>query len=759
MKVRSTIVQYFFAFFTLFVLSKNTSAHNGSIEGYVYDDSTKETLIGATVIIAENNMSTTTNTFGKYFFTDLPGGIYNITVSFLGYWPQTIQVNVNDEMTSKVKTYLLQTAISLQDVTVSPENTNSSGTIKALDMKLRPMETSQDALRLVPGLFIAQHAGGGKAEQIYLRGFDIDHGTDISVNVDGIPVNMVSHAHGQGYADLHFLIPETVSSFDFQKGPYDAHYGDFATAGHVNFNTYDVLDKNTVEVSGGQFNTARALVMLNLLNSTEESKKQSAYVAGEFYITDGPFKASQDLLRSNYFGKYKSMIGSDKIFEFSISNFRSQWNASGQVPERAIEDGSIERFGAIDTTEGGNTGRTNVNLEYTKLLDNNTFIKNQFFYTRYYFELYSNFTFFLNDPVNGDEIKQKEKRNLYGYKGCYVKETFLNRFHITQDYGIGFRYDQTINSELSHVKERNIFINPIALGNIDQMDINAYASEAFHFSDAFKMELAARVDYFSFAYNNLLDTVYNYKRVNAGVPSFKINFDYTVSDQLALYLYSGSGFHSNDTRVVVPQSGVQILPGAYGSDFGIKLKPFSKLILNPAVWVLYLEQEFVYVGDEAVVEPSGKTLRRGVDLTVRWELAKWLFADLDMNYTKAEALDAPEGENYIPLAPDLTSIGGLSVRTKGGFTGSIRYRYMKDRPANEDGSVTALGYFVNDLVLGYAAKKYEAGVQIQNLFNVDWNEAQFDTESQLSGELQPVSELHFTPGVPFYAKMTLSYFF
>ncbi len=759
MKVSFTIVQHFFALFILFISIKTTSAHNGSIEGYVYDDSTKETLIGATVIIAENNMSTTTNTFGKYFFTGLPGGDYHLAVSFLGYQTQTILVRVSDEITTEAKTYLLQTAISLQDVTVSPENTNSSNTIKALDMKLRPIETSQDALRLVPGLFIAQHAGGGKAEQIYLRGFDIDHGTDISVNVDGIPVNMVSHAHGQGYADLHFLIPETVSSFEFQKGPYDMHYGDFATAGHVNFNTYDMLDKNTVEISGGEFNTARALVMLNLLNSASDDKKQSAYIAGEFYLSDGPFEASQDFLRSNYFGKYKSMIGSDKIIEFYVSNFWSQWNASGQVPERAIEDGTIDRFGAIDTTEGGNTGRTNLNLEYTKLIDNNTSIKNQIFYTRYYFELYSNFTFFLNDPVNGDEIKQKEKRNLYGYKGSFVKENYLNRFHLTQDYGIGFRYDQTMNSELSHVKERNIFINPLALGNINQINFYAYAAETFHLSDAFTVEVAARANQFSFAYTNLLDSVYNYKQVNAGVPSFKLNFDYIVNDRLAIYFYNGSGFHSNDTRVVVPQSGISILPGAYGSDFGIKFKPFSKLIINPAVWVLYLEQEFVYVGDEAVVEPSGKTLRRGVDLTVRWELAKWLFADLDMNYTKSEALGEPEGENYIPLAPDLTSIGGLSVRTKNGFTGSIRYRYMKDRPANEDGSVTALGYFVNDLVLGYSAKKYEVGVQIQNLFNVDWNEAQFDTESQLPGELQPVSELHFTPGVPFYAKMTLSYFF
>lgn len=744
---------------TIIFSLKFVSAHSGSIEGIVYSSETHQILEGAAVELQGNNLSTVTNSFGKFLIQDLPAGEYFLEVSFLGYASQAMNVIVNEGITSKIDIELSLTNISLSDVTIQPESFSQSNSIKALDIKLRPVETSQDALRFVPGLFIAQHAGGGKAEQIFLRGFDIDHGTDISINVDGIPVNMVSHAHGQGYADLHFLIPETVSSIDFQKGPYDIHYGDFATAGNVNFNTYDVLDNSTIKISAGEFNTLRTVLLLNLINQTSENRKQTAYMAGEFYLSDGPFEASQDFIRSNYFGKYKTIFDDDKILELTLSTFKSQWNASGQIPQRAIEENVISRFGAIDTTEGGNTGRTNVNLEYTKLIDNATIIKNQFYYSRYNFELYSNFTFYLNDSINGDEIKQKEKRNLYGYKGSIIKESEFAGINLTQDYGLGFRYDQTIASELSHVKERAIFLNPIALGDINQSDYYLYASETFHLSEKFTAEAAARIDYFSFAYTNALDTIYSYKQVNTGVPSFKLNFDYVLNNSLSMYFYSGSGFHSNDSRVVVPQNGIEILPSAYGSDLGFKIKPYSKLIVSPAIWILYLEQEFVYVGDEAVLEPSGRTLRKGIDLSLRWEILKWLFADADVNFTNAQSLDATEGENYIPLAPDFTSIGGLTIKMQNGFSGSFRYRYLDERPANEDGSVMAEGYFVNDLVLDYSNTKFEIGIEIQNLFNVEWNEAQFDTETRLKGEIAPVSELHFTPGVPFYAKLNLSYFF
>lgn len=740
----------------LISITQILSAHNGTIQGTVSDRENSAPIEGALIELVETNTTTITNQFGLYTFTDLPEGNYTISISSLGFKTVTESVSVNNTRTTELITLLAQTPIELTAVTIQNKNQSGNNTVTALDIKLRPTENAQDILRLVPGLFIAQHAGGGKAEQIFLRGFDIDHGTDISVNVDGIPVNMVSHAHGQGYADLHFVIPETINSFDFEKGPYNAQYGDFTTAAFVNFKTANTINKSMLKVSAGQYNTARTLLMLDLLDNT---KSQSAYVAGEYYISDGPFTSPQDFVRLNLFGKYHTKISDDKILSITLSTFKSQWNASGQIPLRAIESGEIDRFGAIDDTEGGFTGRTNVNFEFTKLLSNKSSFKNQFYYSRYNFELYSNFTFFLEDSINGDMIKQKEKRNIYGYNSIYSNDGIIGSIKVNSKIGFGLRYDQVMENELSHVKNRSILLDRLAYGNIYQTNANVFISETFQLTKKLSINAAARIDFFNFSYDDLMDSIYNYTSVDDNIATYKLNFDYQLSQNALVYLHNGKGFHSNDTRVVTAQNAIQTLPAAYGSDLGIKFKPYKNLILNPAVWILYLDQEFVYVGDAAVVEAGGKSLRKGFDLSARLQITKWLFLDGDINYTLAEAIGEPENANFIPLAPDLTSIGGITFKLRSGINGSFRYRYMDDRPANEDGSVIAEGYLVNDLVINYTQKQYEFGIEIQNLFNVDWNEAQFDTESRLEFEPEAVSELHFTPGTPFFIKGSFSYFF
>ncbi len=745
-----------FCFILFLFIAQISFAHSGSIEGLIYNSRSAKPIAGALVEIKELKITTLSNQFGKYTFIDIPEGNYSLEISALGFNNIFENISITKSITTNLKSFLIEAPIELQAVTIQSRNATDLNTVNALDIKLRPIESAQDILRLVPGLFIAQHAGGGKAEQIFLRGFDIDHGTDISVNVDGIPVNMVSHAHGQGYADLHFVIPETIQYFDFEKGPYNVQYGDLTTAGFVNFKTANTLDKSMVKVSGGQFNTARTLVMLDLLGN---ETNRSAYVAGEYYVSDGPFISPQDFVRLNLFGKYYATLNNDKIIALTLSTFKSQWNASGQVPERAIESGLIDRFGSIDNNEGGYTGRTNVNLELTKIFDNTSSIKNQIYYSRYNFELYSNFTFFLEDSINGDMIKQKEKRNLFGYEGTYNTEDVIANIPTLTKLGLGLRYDQVMENELSHVANREVLLNRLAFGNIYQTNAHAYISETFDITKQFTVNAALRFDYFNFAYDNLLDSAYLYQEVADHIITYKLNFDYQIAKNTFIYLHNGKGFHSNDTRVVVAQNALQTLPAAYGSDLGVKTKLFNALIINPALWVLYLEQEFVYVGDAAIVEPGGKTLRKGFDLTARWQPLKWLILDGDFNYTMAEALDEPEGSNIIPLAPEFTSIGGVTINLKYGFNGSIRYRYMGDRSANETGSVIAEGYFVNDLLFNYTQKKYELGIEVQNLFNVEWNEAQFDTESRLQFEPEAVSELHFTPGTPFFAKFSAAFFF
>lgn len=734
-------------------------AHNGSIRGSVQDAATKNPLAGAIVTLENTQRQTYTDELGFYQFTNLEAGSYKVIIGFLGYETQTETVDVRDSETSTVRSFLNNTAIDLQTVTISPEPDINQRIISSLDIQLRPTNTSQDILRMVPGLFIAQHAGGGKAEQIFLRGFDIDHGTDISLNVDGMPVNMVSHAHGQGYADLHFLIPETVDRVQFAKGPYYAPYGNLATAGHVGFQTKNAIDKSMIKFQTGQFDTYRAVGLFNLLNNTQATHSQNAYLATEYYFSNGYFDSPQAYDRFSAFFKYNASLSNNTILSATVSSFTSRWDASGQVPERAVNSGLIGRFGAIDDTEGGNTGRTNINFQLSSLLEDGSSIRNQFYYSRYNFELYSNFTFFLNDPVNGDQIKQKENRNLLGYNGSYTRIDNWMGADWQTEIGLNLRYDASKGNELSRTIGRQTITERLAFGDVNEINLGVYLDETVRIGSALTLNAGLRFDQFQFMYVDKLQENYDRKIAAAHVISPKLNAYLTLSNRFQLFANSGYGFHSNDTRVVVAQNGKEILPKALGLEAGFMFKVTPRFLLSASVWNLNLEQEFVYVGDEAVVEPSGETNRRGVDVAGRWQLLNWLFADFDVNYTFARAADAPEDEDFIPLAANITSIGGLTFESKSGLNGSLRYRYIGDRPANEDNSVIAEGYFLMDAVLNYTKPKFEFGFFIQNLLDRDWKEAQFDTESRLFNEVNPVSEIHFTPGTPFNLNVHFSYFF
>ncbi len=673
-----------------------------------------------------------------------------LKTSHLGYEPQT---HIIASLEKPLNMVFIEKAIALEEVVVSPR-LDALNLITDIDIQTNPVNSSQDILRQVPGLFIGQHAGGGKAEQIFLRGFDIDHGTDIAISVDGMPANVVSHAHGQGYADLHFVIPETVDRIDFGKGTYYADKGNFNTAGYVDFKTKKNLDYSSIKLEGGQFNTARILGMFNLVNN----KKHSSYVALEYLTTDGAFDSPQNFDRINVFGKYTARVTATDHVSLTLSHFRSQWDASGQVPQRAIDDGSIGRFGAIDDTEGGNTNRTNVMIEYNKILDDKRFVKNTLYYSNYNFELYSNFTFFLDDSINGDQIKQYENRNIFGASSEY-NELFSGKgFDGNFQFGISLRADQSNNNELSHTLNRQQTLESISLGDIRETNLGAYVNANFNFGK-FTINPGVRVDYFDFNYNDALVPTYNTQHANKAIVSPKLNLLFNYSRQLQLYVKAGKGFHSNDTRVVVAQNGKKILPAAYGFDAGFIWKPIPRLFINTAYWYLFLEQEFVYVGDAGIVEPSGKTQRQGAELSIRYQPLDWLFVNLDANYTHARSVEEMEGENFIPLAPDFTLKGGFNVMLPFNLYGGMHVRHINDRPANEDNSIVAEGYTVVDMNVGYKWKRFNFGVQIQNLFNTQWNETQFATESRLRNETTPVEEIHFTPGTPFYIKGSIEYRF
>jgi outer membrane receptor protein involved in Fe transport len=734
------------------------SGHNISIRGLVLDQSTNTPLPGATVQLLNTLQITTTNQLGIYTFADLPEGKYALKISFLGYEQNQLTVTVGNQQAAEVITRLESGTVELAEVSIAASPDKPLNLIPAVDLQLRPLQNAQEILRLIPGVVMAQHAGGGKAEQVFLRGFDIDHGTDIMLTVDGMPVNMVSHAHGQGYADLHFLIPETVQQVDFGKGPYRADKGNFATAGYAEFTTRRALEKNLVKLEAGTFHTWRGLGMFNLLGKKARQQQQNAYLASEYLFRQGYFDSPQHLRRLNLMGQYQGVFKQSTILHASLSAFRSSWDASGQIPQRAVRNGSIGRFGAIDDTEGGQTARYSGNMTLEKSFRHNTFLRHQAYFIRYDFELFSNFTFFLLDPVHGDQLRQRENRSLSGYQGSYQTESTMLGRPLRHELGLGGRYDRINGSELSHTLNRHTTLARIQEGKVRELNTFAYLHETWHITANLRVNAALRFDHLLFYYRGLLAADVPRARASSQQLSPKLNVTYAWSPRLQVYVHSGMGYHSNDSRVSA--AGARgALAAARGLDVGLIFKPADRLLLQAALWRLDMSQELVYVGDAGVVEPRGKTRRYGLDLSLRAQLHEYVFADTDLNLARPRFRQAAREAGYIPLAPTLSCNGGLSYRRPQGLNASLRYRLLSARPANEANTLRAEGYLLADAVVSYTLKNFEWKLTGENLCNSPWKEAQFETESRLKEEQQAVTEIHFTPGTPFSLRAGVAYSF
>lgn len=702
-------------------------------------------LVGAHILNSQSGSHAHADVDGKFTLDQYTLGD-TLIISYIGYHSgQYVTNKVNENHHIKLD----EKNISLDAIVIKPGLT-ATNMFTDIDLQINPVKSSQEILQTVPGLFISQHAGGGKAEQIFLRGFDLDHGTDIQITVDGLPVNMVSHAHGQGYSDLHFVIPELVDNVDFAKGPYYADKGNFSTAASVDFNLKESVDDNLVKAELGQFGHQRLAGVFNVM----DVGKHKAYIASELLFSDGPFESPQNLSRTNIFGRYVLDNQKSKII-FTASHFNSTWDASGQIPWRAVNDGSITRFGAIDDTEGGTTSRTNVSLDIRSMIDANSFINNKFYFSKYDFNLYSNFTFFLNDPVNGDQIRQHEDRSILGFQTDYSKSISWGPGQLLFKHGIGLRYDNVDDNILSRTKLRFTNLGTIRDGDVAETNFYAFSSAQLEWSQ-WLINLGLRYEYFKFGYIDKMNSAYDLLSANNTQILPKLNVIYSPSSQVQLYFKAGKSFHSNDSRVVLDGSELQSLPSAWGTDIGTIWKPIPRVMINTALWYLRSDQEFIYVGDEGIVEPNGRTERKGVDLSLRYQISKYWFSHLDATYSHARTLDDPEGQNFIPLAPDKTLTAGIDYKSRKGLYGGIRLKYLSDRPGIEDNSIQIEGFNIVDANLGYQKKNFDISIAIQNLFDSEWAETQFVTESRLANEPEPVEEIHFIPGTPFNIRTTLA---
>jgi len=742
-----------------------------SASGRVIDAATGEPLELAALRDLHTGTAGLTDHQGHFSLPVTPGDSLWITISFIGYQPQKARIAAG---TANTVIALERSALDLRSVTITGHTgANAFHTLSRIDLDMQPARSAQDLLRLVPGLFIAQHQGGGKAEQIFLRGFDADHGTDVNISVDGVPVNMVSHAHGQGYADLHFLIPETVSNYDFGKGPYYSDKGDLATAGYVSYNTINVPEKNMLKIEGGQFQTGRIMGLISLLGQTAKARGQNAYLAGDgLYSNGGPFSLPQHFNRLNLFAKFNTPVGAVSRLSLSAGFMDSRWRASGEIPNRAVAEGYIEnRWGALDSAQGGITSRVYGNAMLTTFPGKDVKMENQVWYSHYDFDLISNFTFFYYYPLTGDEFRQDERRDLAGTNSTITGTATLGSTAFTTTAGIGSRFDFINPSELDHTLNGKV-LDPLQLGRTREASLFSWLDETIGHGN-WLFNPGIRADYFHFYYGNRepLDDTFATRlyagldpRAGKAILSPKLNIQYTFNDRIQLYLKTGKGFHSNDARVVIANQGYRILPAAYGADLGVNWKPFPDLFVNFAAWYLYLQEEFTF-GQDLIdqpggpVQPSGKTGRAGLDASARWQLNDRLSAFINLNFARPRFIDSAAGHDHIPLAPTFTSTAGLDLRLHNGLNGSIAWRYLHDRAANSTYTLTAVGYWVTDLTVNYTRKSWEIGAAVENLFNVAWNESQFEYISRLKYEAEPVDQVSYTPGVPFFARLKCTYFF
>jgi outer membrane receptor protein involved in Fe transport len=560
-----------------------------------------------------------------------------------------------------------------------------------------------------------------------------------------MPVNMRSHAHGQGYADLNFIIPETIKEVQVFKGPYHVQYGDFDTGGAVEFVTRDVVPEGLVQAAGGQFDTQRYLTMFS-----PTTGKVRTLVAAEGYLTNGPFQNSNRYNRFN--GLARLTMNPTPRSELSLigSYNQSRWNASGQIPLQLVENGLLDRFGSLDPSEGGRTNRATGTLRYHYDTPNGGRAFADAYVQHYRLDLYSNFTFFLDNPAQGDGIEQNDRRVVYGSDVGYKQAgTVLN---IPGAATLGFQTRVDDAQVRLGTQQRRATLGTTSDSDILEASYTPYLKLEFQPAPWMRLNGGARADWFTFDVTNRCATCPSQPngRTDAVIVSAKGNLILGPWLGTEFFLNFGTGFHSNDARAVVSGQAAQSLPRATAYEVGLRTKQWDMVEFIATFWALELQSELVFVGDAGTTEPRGASRRYGTELGLRLQPLEWLTLRGDVTLTHAQFTNG----QAIPLAPEMTAQAGVIARLPMGLSTSLQMIHMGARPATEDRTAFAKGFTVFDWINRYKLPvkpvrgRFEAFFTIQNLLDTKWEQAQFYYESRVSPAATPANDIHFVPGVP-----------
>ena len=629
----------------------------------------------------------------------------------------------------------------------------SEGLVSQHEIALRPLLRTGEVLELVPGMVATQHSGNGKANQYFLRGFNLDHGSDFATHVDGIPVNMRTHGHGQGYTDLNFVIPELISDLAYKKGAYYAEVGDFSGAGSAHIRTAKRLNSSFIDFSVGKYGHRRLVV-----GDSHELANGDLLLGLERHTYDGPWSdVNEDLRKTNFLLSYTDTLSGG---EFSVTgkHYQNRWHSADQIPERAMIQGGLDSLGSLDPTLGGESRRSSISTTWQ-----GGRLKASAYYVRSRLNLWSNFTYFLEDPVNGDQFEQVDARDTFGAELGFEQHGVWKVFptksvKVRTKFGLGVQVDDIDEVGLYNTHARQRF-GVVRADAVKERSIGAFVENEIEWSPRLRSVFGARYDHYNFDVQDLvgvntrgIDLSANSGVRTADLMSLKASLSYAFDESWEAYASLGQGFHSNDARgttvVIDPASGERIdtvnpLVRSFAYEIGARGFVTERINTSLSFWALDLDSELVFVGDAGNTEASGASERYGIELASYYQLHKNWTLDLELALSDAKFSDAAPNEDHIPGAINQVVQAGVSGNLNNGWSGSLRLRHFGERPLSEDGRIRSDGSTLWNLRVAYETRKATFSIDVLNLANSADHDIDYFYESRLPFEPEAgVADIH-----------------